>query len=331
MIDQPISDFMNRGVLQGDERTSIGELVSSMHSTKQSAFIVCDEGVPVGIVSERDTVAILEKALGGESLSDLSAADIMAAPVHTLSESACMGEVVQIMNERGFRRVPIVDDKGLLVGIVNLTDLQGAMNQTLERRGRDLEIAVMARTAELQAANEKLEQLALRDGLTGLLNHRAMITKLGELHSLCQRYGNWYSVILLDIDHFKLFNDSQGHLQGDATLKEVAAALEDGVRISDSIYRYGGEEFLAALPETSGDEALLVANRIRSKIAALKIPHPASPTNEFLTVSIGYTHVCSRQSAFLGTWQHSVERADNALYSAKQNVRNRVVEWTESE
>ena len=145
------------------------------------------------------------------------------------------------------------------------------------------------------------------------------------------RSGNWYSVILLDIDHFKLFNDSQGHLKGDAILIDIGAALEDSVRISDSIYRYGGEEFLAALPETSGEDAMLVANRIRDKIAPLKIPHPESPTNEFVTVSIGYTQDSSRQTTFLGTWQHVVDRADRALYSAKQNGEDRVEEWTETE
>ena len=242
-----------------------------------------------------------------------------------------MGEVIQIMNDRGFRRVPIVDDKNQLVGIVNLTELQTAMNGALERRGRDLEIAVMARTAELQAANAKLEQLSLCDGLTGLLNRRAMAAKLSELHSLCQRYGNWYSVILLDIDHFKLLHDNLGHLKGDEILEQIAASLEDSVRISDSVYRYGGEEFLAVLPETAGADTELVAERIRTKIAALKIPHPGSPSAEFVTVSLGYTHVSSRQAAFLGTWEQIVERADRALYLAKENGRNCVVEWSESE
>ena len=250
----------------------------------------------------------------------------MASPVHTLSQSSCTGEVIQVMKDRKFRRVPIVDGKSLLVGIVDLTDLQSAMNGALERRGRDLEVAVMACTSELLAANAKLEQLSLRDGLTGLLNRRAMASKLGELHSLCQRYGNWYSVILLDIDHFKLFNDSQGHLQGDAVLEQVGSALEDSVRISDSIYRYGGEEFLAALPETNGKDTLLVAERIRSRIAALRIPHPQSPTSHFLTISLGFTQVSSRQSAYLGTWENVV----SGMLIAPSTARSRRVETARS-
>ena len=242
-----------------------------------------------------------------------------------------MGEVVQIMKERSFRRVPIVDDKNLLVGIVNLTDLQSAMNGALERRGLDLEISVMARTSELLAANSKLEELSLRDELTGLLNRRAMASKLDELHTLCQRYGNGYSVTLLDIDHFKLFNDSQGPLQGDCILEQVGAVLENSVRGSDTIHRYGGEEFLAVLPETDAEETARAAERICSKITELKIPHPESPTADFLTVSLGFTDLSSRESALLGTWGSVVERADRALYRAKHEGRNHAVQWDESE
>jgi diguanylate cyclase (GGDEF)-like protein len=171
----------------------------------------------------------------------------------------------------------------------------------------------------------------LRDGLTGLLNRRALSIKLSELHSLCQRYGNAYSVILLDIDHFKLLNDSQGHLHGDAVLKIIAEALEGRVRISDSVYRYGGEEFLVALPETDGEETSLVAERIREKISSLEIAHPDSPTAAFVTASLGYTDVHSRHAASLETWERVVERADRALYAAKHRGRNCIVGWDEVE
>jgi len=331
MIDQSIADFMNPNVLHGDESTSMLDVDSSMHLGADSAFIVCDDGAPVGTITERDAVSLLGKLLNGGFFEDTRANEIMTSPVHTLSESSCMGEVVQIMKERSFRRVPIVDDKNLLVGIVNLTDLQSAMNGALERRGLDLEISVMARTSELLAANSKLEELSLRDELTGLLNRRAMASKLDELHTLCQRYGNGYSVTLLDIDHFKLFNDSQGPLQGDSILEQVGAVLENSVRGSDTIHRYGGEEFLAVLPETDAEETARAAERICSKITELKIPHPESPTADFLTVSLGFTDLSSRESALLGTWGSVVERADRALYRAKHEGRNHAVQWDESE
>ncbi len=215
MIDQEIAKFMNREVLQGEADTPLGEVITQMNERSQSAYIVCEDGAPVGVISERDTLSVLDRTFRGDPLATARAADVMASPVHTLPESSTMGEVIRVMTERRFRRVPIVDDKNHLSGIVNLTDLQAAMNSALERRGRDLEVAVMDRTAELQAANEKLEQLSIRDGLTDLLNRRAMSEKLSELHTLSRRYGNSYGVILIDIDHFKNYNDTLGYVQGD--------------------------------------------------------------------------------------------------------------------
>ena len=332
MIDQPISGFMSRRVVYGDEETPLREIVSRMRIAEQSAFIVCDERrAPIGVITESDAIGLLEGALAGHFFENTRACDIMATPVTTLPESACMSEVIRIMTKRTFRRIPIVDDKGQLTGIVNLTDLQDAMNTALERRGRDLEVAVMARTAELQAANEKLERLSQHDGLTGLLNRRAMSTRMAELHSLCERHGNPYSVILMDIDHFKLFNDSQGHLQGDAILETIANTLERSVRVADSVFRYGGEEFLVTLPETSATEAELVAERIRQNVEALGLPHPASPTADHVTLSLGVASIDAEEIADIGRWEDLVERADRALYRAKESGRNRVVGWKESD
>ncbi|HPG24063.1 MAG TPA: GGDEF domain-containing protein [Myxococcota bacterium] len=325
MIDQPIAEFMNRDVLKGEGSTLLSDVVAMMSAEVQSAFIVCDGGTPVGVITERDVVQVLDGVFSGRCFDDVRAEEVMASPVHTLPETATMGEVIRVMSSQRFRRVPIVDDKHQLSGIVNLMELQGAMNAALERRGRDLEVAVMERTAELQAANAKLEALSVRDGLTGLLNRRAMTQKLGELHALAQRYGNCYAVILIDVDYFKLYNDTQGHLAGDSTLKLVANVLDDSVRISDSVYRYGGEEFLILLPESDGESARLVSERVQKKLASREIPHPESPISEFVTLSVGLAEVATRECAREQSWERTVERADRALYRAKQQGRNRIV------
>ena len=325
MIDESISKFMNRNVLMGEPDTPLSEVVAQMNSRVQSAFVVCEDGVPVGVITERDTVACLDRSFAGENYSDVCAAEVMASPVHTLSESSTMGAVMRVMNERGFRRVPITDDKNQLSGIVNLMELQAAMNAALESRGRDLEVAVMKRTAELQAANAKLEELSVRDGLTGLLNRRAMSEKLDELHQLTRRYGNNYSIILLDIDHFKNYNDTLGHVMGDDAIRSIAQLLNDCVRTSDVVYRYGGEEFLIAMPETESDSADLVAERIRAATEAAAIPHPDSTAGDVVTVSIGHTSVTRHNIVEFSAWTEVVEEADRALYRAKDGGRNRVV------
>ncbi|MGB0619139.1 MAG: diguanylate cyclase [Myxococcota bacterium] len=324
MIDEAISQFMNREVLKGEPETPLSEVIALMHSRVQSCFVVCEDGTPVGVITERDAVAVLDRKLAGERYQDVRAADVMTCPVHTLPETSTMGEVMRIMNERKFRRVPITGDKNELSGIVNLMELQAAMNAALERRGRDLEVAVMERTAELQAANAKLEELSIRDGLTGLLNRRAMTKKLEHLHDLSQRYGNPFSVILLDIDHFKSYNDALGHVQGDEAIREIAELLHDSVRTSDTVYRYGGEEFLIAMPETDHESALAVAQRIRQETEARALPHPNSPTGPVITVSLGHTSVTCHNVEQFDVWNDVVEDADKALYRAKQGGRNRI-------
>lgn len=325
MIDQPVSQFMNPDVLHGEADTPLPRVVACMDDRVQSAFIVCEDGEPVGVITERDVVALMNRTFSGKPYAELCARDVMASPVHTLYEGSTMGEVIRVMNQRRFRCVPIVDDQQKLSGVVNLMELQSAMNSALERRGRDLEVAVMARTAELQKANAKLEELSREDSLTGLLNRRAMTAKLEELDALSRRYGNAYSVILADIDHFKLFNDTQGHMAGDAALEAVAVVLTDAVRESDSVYRYGGEEFLVALPESDAQSAALVAERIRGKLATRAIPHPESPLGGTLTLSLGVAESTQLESAHRESWEGVVERADQALYRAKQSGRDRVV------
>lgn len=328
MIDQPISEFMNRHVLSGGSDTPLREVVRRMEQEVQSAFVVCEDGTPIGVITERDVVVVLSRAYAGIDQSAARAGDVMASPVHTLPETAGMGEVFRIMKERGFRRVPIVDDKRRLAGIVNIGELQNATNAALERRGRDLEAAVAARTAELQTANARLQELTRQDSLTGLLNRRAMCERIGELHAMARRYGNPYAVVLLDIDHFKLFNDSQGHPAGDEVIRTVATTIHDAIRISDTLYRYGGEEFLILLPETDRHGAALVCERARAAVAGRAVAHPASPTAAYVTISLGCTDVAGGEVAETLSWESVVERADLALYRAKQAGRDRFEIWT---
>ena len=134
-----------------------------------------------------------------------------------------------------------------------------------------------------------------------------MSEKLSELHSLSRRYGSPYSVILLDIDHFKNFNDSLGHVQGDQALRELSRLLEASVRTLDFVYRYGGEEFLIVMPETDQESV-----------------RPESSTGPSVTVSVGHVSVTRHNIDRFAEWTDVVETADKALYRAKQSGRNRV-------
>ena len=167
---------------------------------------------------------------------------------------------------------------------------------------------------ELEAANVRLEALATMDGLTGLKNHRSFQEKLAQEFERSSRYQTPLSVILLDVDHFKQFNDAFGHPAGDEVLKRVAATLQQAARTTDFVARYGGEEFVIVLPETGAQGAVKVAERIREAIAGQAWERRA------ITVSIGVTslQITAPSPAAL------VEEADRALYMSKQNGRNRV-------
>jgi two-component system cell cycle response regulator len=165
---------------------------------------------------------------------------------------------------------------------------------------------------------DELHNLAITDGLTQLYNSRYFYKQLDQEISRVFRYDRPLSILLLDIDHFKNFNDTYGHMEGDKVLVMISRKILSCLRKNDSAYRYGGEEFTVLLPETDSGDALLVAERIRETIEKQKLcPAPDTETNR--TISIGVTQYTKgeRVSAF-------VERADRAMYQSKQKGRNRV-------
>ncbi len=175
----------------------------------------------------------------------------------------------------------------------------------------------------LEQANTELQQLNNLDELTGIANRRSHDTRLVQEWRRCHRNNSPLSVIMIDIDHFKLYNDHYGHPAGDRCLWAVAQALKLGTRrISDSVARYGGEEFICLLPDCNQDSALAVAELIQRRVKALAIPHQTSRTASILTVSQG---VATAIPARTGSPTELVQHADAALYLAKQKGRDTIV------
>jgi two-component system cell cycle response regulator len=165
---------------------------------------------------------------------------------------------------------------------------------------------------------EKLQKLAITDGLTKLYNSRSFYTQLELEVDRFNRYKHPLSLLLLDIDNFKEYNDKFGHLEGDKVLVRFSQIIKSCLRANDSAYRYGGEEFTVILPETTGEEAKTVAQRIRTTLETENfIPEPNKKAT--ITISIGVTQCYPKEelSAF-------IRRADKAMYLSKQNGRNRV-------
>ena len=165
---------------------------------------------------------------------------------------------------------------------------------------------------------EKLQKLAITDGLTKLYNSRSFYTQLELEVDRFNRYKHPLALLLLDIDNFKEYNDSYGHLEGDKVLVRFSQIIKTCLRANDSAYRYGGEEFTVILPETNGDEAKTVAQRIRASLEAEKYkPVPGKVAR--ITISIGVTQCYPKEE--LSTF---IRRADKAMYLSKENGRNRV-------
>ncbi|AUM11840.1 sensor domain-containing diguanylate cyclase [Ketobacter alkanivorans] len=202
-------------------------------------------------------------------------------------------------------------------------ELRQAREQALEiqkQATESLELRVQERTRELESLNHKLEELSDTDQLTGLKNRRYLDRVLEEEFARGARYGHCLGILLLDIDHFKQFNDTYGHLIGDDCLKEVAASIRLGLRWpSDRPTRYGGEEFCVLLPETGVEGALRVAERIRENVENMEFLVKGARIP--VTVSIGVAAMVPKVDE---KYADMVSKADEALYSSKDNGRNRV-------
>lgn len=197
-------------------------------------------------------------------------------------------------------------------------------------------LEAMASQASIAIARMRLYELAIRDDLTGLLLRRFITDRLRQELRRAARYDDDVTVMMCDIDHFKNINDTYGHPAGDAVLVKVAETLVDDLRMQvDLPARWGGEEFLVVMPQTSEPEAQIAATRLRDRLAALQIPLPRGtrPADEdtqvTVTMSFGLAALSSADTGSEQTAEGLIKRADDALYMAKRTGRNKVVAWSQ--
>jgi len=173
------------------------------------------------------------------------------------------------------------------------------------------------RTRDLLAANQRLDDLAGTDGLTGVYNRRRFLELAGGEHELAQQ-GRSLCIALFDLDRFKRINDTHGHLAGDAVIRCAIEVIRQHCRQGDLAGRYGGEEFVLCLPDTSLQHALEITERIRDELAKAEVTHEGRSIA--VTVSIGVAAL--RPGESIEQW---LSRADKALYEAKHEGRNRCI------
>lgn len=201
------------------------------------------------------------------------------------------------------------------------------LSELIDGEGRQLGfLSVVSDISERKEQERKLHQLATTDPLTGLWNRRYFLERAEQLLRYAHRHKQEVTIALVDVDHFKRINDNHGHDAGDAMLRTVAEVLQDVMRETDLYCRWGGEEFLLALPHTTGEDALGVLERLRSAMSAVVLEHGDALIRATLSAGV------SDWRASESTLDQAVRRADRALYRAKGDGRNCVrAEWSQDD
>lgn len=299
------------------------EAVDQMFKQKISCIVIKQNQSPIGILTERDLVRVLSGKKHEQDL-DLPISDFMSSPVLTLNQNETLFDALVVNRAEKVRHLPVVNDEDALVGLITQSDLANAHFHVIEKQSDLIEQAIKSKTMALQHLNDELQTLSMEDHLMEIGNRRAMEVDLSHTHSSSIRYNQIYSVLLLDVDYFKRYNDLYGHQMGDDALRQVAGTIKNKIRATDRLYRYGGEELLLLLPHTSADQSAITASKLVVSIEANSTPHEDSPLG-CLTISGGCASAQINHQEKHSNWENVVEQADQALYQAKSEGRNRAV------
>ena len=293
-----VKEYMTSPILSVYNDATLKEVAYIMNSDKTSVVLVRNKNHGyIGVVTDADfthKVAVKEYSVNTTTIES-----IMSAPIKAVDGSMFMADANGIIRQSGIRHLAVTEN-GEFIGLLS------AMN--FFEYYKDVE--------------EHLSNLAVHDGLTGIYNRRYFDETLAREWKRTMREKAPLSLIMLDIDYFKKYNDTYGHQAGDECLRQVATTISGALRRpADMAARYGGEEFVVVLPNLKLEDSAKFGETIRAKIEALKMEHKQSDANPFITVSLG---IASVVPSSISSYEELVGAADKALYSAKNKGRNRV-------
>lgn len=287
------------------------EVLEYMKDSQNDCVIIQNGNKTVGILTSKDIL----RCIGEEQHNVMCVSEVMSSPVETLSQRASISEGLDYLRNRPYKRIVVVDDDGLVAGVVTQQDLISRTYLKWSQLMQDHFKQFEELTQILQQKNKHLTQLATKDPLTGIHNRHMFGELFSKELSMFKRHGSKLSLMMLDLDHFKKVNDTYGHNIGDAVLKQFASLVSDSVREADLFARWGGEEFVLLLRHAGCDEAFGVGEKIRMLLENSDFGEVGR-----VTCSIGITEIQSGD-----TLEGAMERADSAMYRAKTQGRNQTV------
>ncbi len=288
----------------------LSDVFSLLHEPSD-AVIVHQEEKAIGILTTKDAIRLIHEGVSLSSPVEYH----MSSPVESISAKTSVKEALNYLQDKHFKRVVIHHENGHLLGVVSQQSLVSMAYSRWAELMRNHQEELTELVELLKKENTQFEQIAIIDRLTGIYNR----TKFDELieYEIARtgRYGeNTFTLLLIDIDHFKSVNDTWGHLEGDKALKQVARVLSSAIRSSDTVARWGGEEFVALLANTPQEQAMIFAERLRQSVEATNFD-----IERTITISIGIAEYNRGEEQ-----SELFARADKALYRAKELGRNRV-------
>ncbi|MGB6295846.1 MAG: diguanylate cyclase [Rivularia sp. (in: cyanobacteria)] len=355
-----VCELMGTQVIQASPLTNVLDVALLMAKNKVSCVVISEDNTdlksyPVGIITEVDIVRLRAQK---SDFASIQAKEVMSAPLKPIKNDNTLWFAHQKMEQENIRRLVVIDSEGNLSGIITQSSLLQVLdplemqatikilqqtvdeqtlqlqnkNQLLEKEIKQCQIvkSILSKnereyrntTKKLKIANQKLQKLANCDGLTGLANRRYFDNYFQKEWKRLSREQAALSLIMCDVDYFKNYNDTYGHLLGDECLRRIAAVLKQTIkRPADLVARYGGEEFIILLPNTDLDGTIHLAEQIRKQVKSLDIPHTNSSISHYVTVSLG---VASTAPQLNISPQTLIAAADKMLYKAKSAGRNTI-------
>lgn len=302
---------INKGVKRSAPDEPLRNVFQYLLDNTHDCVIVCSEDLkPAGILTTKDMLDFLHEGVDLDEPLEKH----MCSPVISINENATVKEGIEFVQKRHFRRVVVVNDAGRYIGIINQKDLISMSYSKWALLMKNYQQELKELNTLLEKKATQYQRMATTDSLTGLYN-RYKLDELFQLeHYTMKKKGTPLCVAVLDIDFFKKINDTFGHKAGDLVLKQLSNMLLKELRSSDTVARWGGEEFVMLLSAVDIDVAFKVMDKIRDEVSRC-----SCETVGNITVSIGVTEV-NEEDSFVSAFS----RADKALYEAKRGGRNRV-------